>query len=137
MPENAATRSTCPVACALDLLGDRWTLLVLRDLLLAGCSRFNEFAAREGIATNVLAERLDRLERAEVITKERDAKDGRRWVYAATERGADLIPVLLELGLWGAEHTPHAIADRTLLRRTQNNRSALIAELRARLLREG
>ncbi len=93
----------------------------------------NELAAREGIATNVLTERLDRLEGAGVITREHDPEDGRRRIYAATERGADLIPVLLDLGLWGTDHMPNAIADRRPMKRTRRDREALIAELRSRL----
>ena len=102
MVTHVRSRSTCPVACALDLLGDKWTLLILRDLLLGGASHFDEFAVREGIATNVLAERLDRLMGAGVIARGPDHRDGRRWIYAATDRGADLTPVVLELGAWGA-----------------------------------
>ncbi len=97
-------RSACPITCALDVLGDRWTLVILRDLLLAGRRTFSELATVEGIASNVLAGRLERLERWGVVTKERDPADGRRRRYLPTARGRDLIPVLLELAIWGAEH---------------------------------
>ena len=93
-------RSDCPVSCALDLLGDRWTLLVVRDLLLRGRRHFEQLASDESIATNILTDRLGRLERAGIIAKRRDPDDGRRRIYTPTERGVDLIPTLLELG-WG------------------------------------
>src|SRR5438105_3846652 len=86
-------RSECPIAFALDLFGDRWSLLVVRDLVFKGRKSFGEFlAAGEGIATNVLADRLERLESAGVITKRRDPDKGTRFVYALTERGIGLVP---------------------------------------------
>lgn len=132
--KNASARSSCPISCALDLLGDRWTLLVVRDLLMRGRRHFEHLAADESIATNILADRLERLEEAGVITKHRDPDDGRRRLYAPTPRGVDLIPILLEIGLWGDEHTGHGQADALLLQRTRNDRDALEAELRERAL---
>jgi DNA-binding HxlR family transcriptional regulator len=97
-------RSSCPITCALDLLGDRWTLVVLRDVVLGGTRHFSGIGRNEGIATNVLSERLARLEGAGVLLKDRDPDDGRRRIYRPTERGLALIPVLLELAIWGADH---------------------------------
>lgn len=96
-----ARRSPCPVACSLDLLGDRWTLLVVRDLLL-GRNRFRDFiASPEGIPTNVLTDRLERLLRAGVI-EQYPAEDGtRRHAYRLTPRGQALRPVLVALRDWG------------------------------------
>ncbi len=125
-------RSTCPITCALDLLGDRWTLVVLRDLLLGGRTSFSEFAASEGIASNVLSDRLSRLEREGVVVRERDPADGRRRRYLPTEKGRTLIPILLELAVWGSDHaggTAHA----AMVDRARENRAALVAELGAAL----
>ena len=127
-------RSTCPITCALDVFGDRWTLVVLRDVVLGGKRRFGEIARPEGIATNVLAERLKRLEQLEIVDKRRDPEDGRRFVYTPTEKGADLIPTLLEIGIWGARHTPNGTAQKELMQAAEENREAAIAELRARAL---
>ncbi len=132
--KNPGPRSTCPIGTSLDLLGDRWTLLVMRDLLLAGRTRFGELGASESIATNVLSERLRRLEGAGVVTKHRDPNDGRRFVYRATPRGADLIPLLLELGCWGASHTPAGTAHPELIEQARHDRDTLVATLRARAL---
>ena len=82
-------RSDCPISFALDLFGDRWSLLVVRDLGLKGKRSFSELAAsEEGIATNVLSDRLARLEEAGIILKSRDPNDGRRYVYRLTEAGS-------------------------------------------------
>lgn len=98
-------RSGCPVAASLDLFGDRWTLLILRDLLFDGRSQFSALAAQEGIATNVLADRLQRLLDVRLIVRRRDPADGRRWIYAPTPSAVELVPALVELMLWGSQHT--------------------------------
>jgi DNA-binding HxlR family transcriptional regulator len=94
-------RSNCPIACTLELIGDRWTLLVLRDLFL-GAHYFDEFLeSGEGIATNILGDRLRKLERDGFITRARDRADARRFRYALTERGKSLKPVMLAVVHWG------------------------------------
>lgn len=96
-------RSPCPIASALDLFGDRWTLLVLRDILLFGKHRHREFlASPEGIASNILAERLKRLESAGLISREPDPDDRRQLIYGATDKGRTLTPVLQQIAEWGA-----------------------------------
>jgi DNA-binding HxlR family transcriptional regulator len=99
-------RSQCPVACTLDVLGDRWSLLLIRDLL-AGKSRFGDFAtAPEHIPTNILAERLKRLEAAGVIESVAYSDHPPRFDYRLTPRGRDLQPVLDALATWGLEQFP-------------------------------
>jgi len=101
----AAIRSKCPIAGALDLLGDRWTLLVMRDLLFYQKKRFADFlASPEGIASNILADRLERLERSGLIERCPYLERPPREEYRATPRGAALIPVLRELISWGKNH---------------------------------
>ncbi len=104
-----APRSKCPISCSLELFGDRWTLLVLRDLLFLGKQRFREFLdSPEGIASNILTDRLRRLERAGLIERTPDQNDKRRNLYAATPSGRDLAPILTEIANWGAVHTNSA-----------------------------
>src|SRR6267154_3011534 len=104
---NTKRRSGCPLNASLEIFGDRWSLLIIRDLMLRGFRTYKEFlSSDEGIATNILAERLQRLEAAGIITTSRDAEDGRKVVYRLTEKGIDLAPVLVELILWGAQHEP-------------------------------
>jgi DNA-binding HxlR family transcriptional regulator len=100
-------RSPCPLACSLDILGDRWTLLVLRDLL-AGKKRYGELAnSPEGIPTNILAERLKRLEEAGLIAAAAYQDRPTRYEYAVTKKGKDLLPTMKSLAEWGLKHIPH------------------------------
>jgi DNA-binding HxlR family transcriptional regulator len=99
-------RSSCPVACTLDLIGDRWTLLVVRDLFL-GKERFAEFLeSPEGIATNILSDRFHRLEQAGLVARLPSASHQGRGTYRLTARGATLRPVLKAVIAWGLEHIP-------------------------------
>lgn len=99
-------RSLCPVSLALELFGDAWSLLIVRDLMFRGTDSYKAFlAAGEHIATNVLSDRLARLESHGIIEKHRDPDDGRRFVYRLTEKGADLAPVIISIVLWSARHT--------------------------------
>lgn len=104
MPATAAKRrSPCPVACGLDIFGDRWTLLVVRDLMF-GAERFKDFAASpEGIPTNLLADRLARLQSAGVVELTAAADGSRHPAYRLTEKGLALRPVLAALRDWGLE----------------------------------
>lgn len=96
-------RSPCPIARSLEILGDRWTLLVIRDLYL-GKTRFKEFVASpERIPTNILAERLERLRRHGLVRQAPEVEGGRRQAYTLTEKGQALLPVLKEMRDWGLE----------------------------------
>lgn len=104
-PKKSKRRSGCPVSVSLEIFGDRWSLLIIRDLMVRGYRTFKEFEqAGEGIATNILSDRLQRLEAAGILGAEADAVDGRRLNYRLTEKGIDLAPVLLELLVWGARY---------------------------------
>lgn len=97
----AARRSPCPVACALDILGDRWTLLVIRDLML-GRSRFKDFeASPEGIPTNILSERLERLLRHDIVEQIPAEEGAKRLAYRLTAKGGELRPLLAAMRDWG------------------------------------
>ena len=99
-------RSSCPLACALDLLGDRWTLLVVRDLF-SGKSRYGEFLeSAEAIPTNILADRLVRLENAGIIASEAYQQNPPRYAYALTAKGKDLKQAVGALALWGIRNFP-------------------------------
>ena len=126
-------RSHCPIAFALDIFGDKWSLLVLRDLLFMGKRRYNEFlASEEGIATNILADRLRRMEVEGVITKSRDRKGRRQRVYTPTRKGLDLLPVILEIIRWSARYDPKTAAPASFVRRLRNDREGLMREILAK-----
>jgi DNA-binding HxlR family transcriptional regulator len=125
-------RSGCPVSISLDLIGDRWSLLIIRDLMVRGYRTFKDFQnSGEGIATNILANRLQRLQRSGIITAEIDEADGRKTNYRLTEKGIDLAPVLLELLIWGARHEETG-APCSVIARMAQNRAGVIAEVRRR-----
>ncbi|MEM9274771.1 MAG: helix-turn-helix domain-containing protein [Cyanobacteria bacterium P01_F01_bin.143] len=129
MPTSKDTpRSNCPIACALDLLGDRWTLVVLRDVLLGQRRIFSEIAVDEGIATSTLINRLERLIDAGVLERRQDPRDGRSRKYIPTECGLELIPVLVDLMVWGSKYTS-GTAPAEMIDRAVNDREAFLAEL--------
>lgn len=100
-------RSGCPIANVLDLLGDKWTLLVVRDLLLFDRHRFGELeGSAESIPTNLLAERLERLRQARVVSRRRYQTNPPRYEYHLTRKGRDLLPVLREMARWAFRHVP-------------------------------
>lgn len=100
-------RSTCPVSTSLDVLGDKWTLLILRDMVFAGKSTYGQFLqSAEKIATNVLADRLAVLELHGILTKAVASDKKSKFTYSLTERGIDTIPIIVELILWGIKHWP-------------------------------
>jgi DNA-binding HxlR family transcriptional regulator len=98
-------RSGCPLNASVEILGDRWSLLIIRDMMLRGFRSYKEFLeSYEGIATNILADRLRKLEAHGIITTSREASDGRKVIYSLTPKGIDLAPVLTEMVLWAAGH---------------------------------
>ena len=104
-----APRSPCPINGLLEIVGDRWTLLILRDMMFGGKRRYTEFqASPEGIATNILSARLSMLEDEGLIRKMPDPEDGRRQIYHLTDRGISLVPVLVEMTVWGEINLPGA-----------------------------
>lgn len=122
-------RSLCPVTFALEVFGDRWTLLVLRDVTLEARYRYKELlAANRGLATNVLADRLKRLEKRGLISKARDGNDARQFVYKPTDLAISVIPMLVEMIVWGARHGDGAAAP-DFLRRFDSDRANLIEAL--------
>ena len=98
-------RSDCPIAATLDILGDRWTMLILRDMLLRGKTQFGELATDEGVATNILADRLSTLVDTGIVEKVPDEADRRKVHYRVLAPGIELMPVIAELVVWGARNT--------------------------------
>jgi DNA-binding HxlR family transcriptional regulator len=120
------------VSVSLEILGDRWSLLIVRDMMVRGLTTFKDFQeSGEKIATNILSDRLRRLSEAGIVTSESEVSDGRRVNYRLTEKGIDLAPVLLELLIWGARNeetgAPCAVIDQM-----EQNRAAVLAETRRR-----
>lgn len=107
METTPERRSDCPIACTLDLIGDRWTLLIIRDMLFFGKQRFEEFLeSPEGISTNILTSRLKSLEQLGLVEKQPYSNHSRRMNYQLTQRGQSLRPVLRTMIAWGLKHIP-------------------------------
>ncbi len=104
MKNHLTRRSSCPIACTLDLLGDKWTLLIIRDLLLGKC-RFAEFLnSSESIPTNILTVRLKRLVEHEIVTRQPYQSNPPRFEYRLTQKGHDLYRVIVEMIRWGERY---------------------------------
>ena len=131
-------RSDCPISNALDHLGDKWSLLVIRDIAFFGKRAYNELLhSSEGIATNILSSRLKSLEASCIIKKTPDPSDRRRQIYSLTESGKDLIPVMLEMILWSAKHYSDTLDIPTeLVQKANEDRDALINQLMDRISME-
>ncbi len=127
-------KSDCPVHFALEVFGDPWTLLIVRDLMFKGRATYTEFLrAEEGIATNILADRLVRLEADGIIEKEAPGGAGQSGRYRLTGKGIDLLPLMLEIIEWTAKYDPRTAADRRFVRRLRADKQGLTADLRAEL----
>ncbi len=125
-------RSGCPVSISLEMVGDRWSLLIIRDLMVRGYRTFKEFEdAGEGVATNILSDRLRRLKSTGIIATKVDETDRRRVNYRLTRKGIDLAPVLLELLIWGARHEKTE-ASCAAIEKMAAHREALLNEVRRR-----
>jgi len=125
-------RSDCPTAYALDVFGDRWSLLVIRDMLFAGKRRFGDFLdSQEGIATNILSDRLAKLEAGGIVAVSRDPSDRRRKLYRLTRKGLDLAPLMVEMILWSARYDPRSAAPQAFVRRARRDRAGLLREIAA------
>ena len=129
---RVSRRSGCPISIALEVFGDAWSLLIVRDLMFKGFRTFSEFAGSdEKIATNILTDRLTRLEAAGIVTRAPDPADARRVHYRLTEKGIDLAPALVEIVLWTTRHE-QTDAPANLLRAMRSHREQFLAELRKR-----
>jgi DNA-binding HxlR family transcriptional regulator len=126
-------RSGCPLNASVEMLGDRWSLLILRDMMLRGFSTFKEFlTSYEGIATNILADRLKRLTGHGIISTQEDPSDGRKLIYVLTPKGLDLAPVLTEMVLWAAKH--EETGNQPLVRQMQKGKEQFVEAVRQRYL---
>jgi DNA-binding HxlR family transcriptional regulator len=101
-------RSGCPINLTLEVLGDRWSLIVIRDIMFGNRRHFRELLTRseEGIASNILADRLRRLATEGLLTREDDPAHRQKGIYSLTERAIDLVPLLVHMGAWGRRHLP-------------------------------
>lgn len=131
-------RSYCPINLSLEVFGDRWTLLVLRDMMFAGKRHFREFLqSDELIASNILAKRLELLVEQGIVTKADDPTHKQKAVYSLTEKGIALLPIIVQIGAWGSRYVPAAKKldrrSRAVIRHLQRGGPPLWARVMAEL----
>ena len=126
-------RSDCPISFSLDLFGDKWAILILRDIALADKHFFKDFLeAGEGVATNVLSDRLKMLEEYGIIKSKPYELNKTMKYYSITKKGAELIPVIIELWTWGAKHDPKTTVSKKNLEDRLSRREEIIVEAMAK-----
>ena len=131
MKHTHQRRSDCPINFALEMFGDPWSLLLIRDIVYFGKKTYGEFlASEEGMATNILASRLARLEEQGILMKKPSEQDKRKEEYVLTEKGLDLIPVLVEMANWSAQHDPHTAAPAAWIALMKAEREKMIGLMR-------
>ena len=125
-------RSDCPISNVLDFVGDKWSLLIIRDLLFFGKKSYSELiSSDEQIASNILSSRLGSLEKGGLITKQVDINDKRKKIYALTQKGKDMLPIMLEMMIWSSKYDPSTNASERLIVRAKTDRNNLISDLLA------
>jgi DNA-binding HxlR family transcriptional regulator len=128
-------KSDCPINYALEIFGDRWAFLIIRDLMFKGKSHYGEFLkSEEKIATNILADRLQLLEENGIISKALDPTHGSKWIYKLTAKGIDLMPLLVDMIIWSAKHDKQTAADKTFVKKAISDREKLMGQIKSALL---
>ena len=127
-------RSHCPITYALDIFGDKWSLLVIRDLMFMKKKYYSEFLeANEKVSTNILADRLSKLEAHNIICKVEDKKKRTRFIYSLTPIGKDLLPMLLEMIEWSAKYDDKTGTPKQLINSIKNSKTILTEEILSKL----
>ncbi|VVM42585.1 hypothetical protein PS645_00324 [Pseudomonas fluorescens] len=138
-PSKEDIRSHCAVNYGVEIFGDRWSLLIIRDIVFVGKKTYGQFLkSEEGIATNILASRLAFLEEQGILSKTPSPEDGRKDFYTLTEKGLDLIPIVVNIVLWSAKHDSKSYVRRheDLVTRFSQNPTQASEEVKA-LVRDG
>ena len=127
-------KSDCPINFGLEIFGDKWTFLIIRDLMFKDKHYYGEFVqSDEKIATNLLADRLSMLEREGIINKSADEKHKQKLVYNLTKKGTDLMPVLVEIILWSAKYDKKSAVDKQFVKSVKKDKVGYLKKLSSRL----
>ena len=125
--KKAKKRSNCPVSCSLDIWGDKWSLLIVRDLMFAKECTYGDFLkSAEGIATNILASRLETLEENKIIEKLSHPDSKAKVLYRLTRKGIDLLPIMLEVNLWAEKYFTIPDDRKAMLKEVKKDRAGFI-----------
>lgn len=130
------TRSDCPISCSLDIFGDKWSLLIIRDIMLRGKLSYSEFLkSEEKIATNILANRLNVLEAEHILSKQVSPTNKSKFIYSLTKKGIDLLPIIIEIMDWGAKYNANC-PRKALGKRIKKDKAGVIKEYTQKLRKE-
>jgi len=122
-------RSDCPISCSLDIWGDKWSLLIIRDLMFSKECTYGDFLkSDEKIATNILASRLQMLETHEIITKQDHPDSKAKVLYKLTRKGVDLLPLMIEINLWADKYFALPTERRAMLEEVKKDKDAFIRD---------
>ena len=128
--KKSRKKSDCPINFALEIFGDKWTLLIIRDLMFKGKVHYGDFLeSEEKIATNILADRLSTLEANGLISKIADPIMKNKIIYSLTRKGGDLAPMLVEMILWSAKYDPKTAASKKFISQARQNKKELLQGL--------
>jgi len=128
---NEIEGKNCPIFFSLEIFGDKWSLVILRDILHFEKKHYNEFLdSEEGISTNILADRLKRLEEQGIISKRKDPDNKKQFIYSPTHKCLDLVPLILEIAVWGAKYDPNTKAPPEEMAKIRDNRKQYIESIR-------
>jgi len=134
MRKKTQRRSDCPISFALDIYGDKWSLLIIRDLLFFGKTTYGDFLeSKEGISTNILADRLETLESNGIVTKAVDTSNKTKFIYSITDKGIDLLPILVEIMIWSATYDPQTEVPKELTKQIINDQANFIKKTKESL----
>ena len=132
----AKMRSDCPISCSLDIFGDKWSLLIIRDVMLRNKFSYGEFLeSEEKIATNILADRLSLLEAENILVKGVSPKNKSKFIYRLTKKGIDLLPIVIEIMDWGAKYNP-GCPRKEVGKRIKKDKAGLIKEYSQKLKKQ-
>lgn len=128
-------RSMGPISSALDIIGDKWSLLIIRDMMFFNKKHYSDFEkSSEGISSNILANRLALLVEAKIITREADPHSKKKIVYKMTEKGIDLLPTMVEIILWSDEYLPISNEAREFASNLRRHKEGIIKQLKREIL---
>jgi DNA-binding HxlR family transcriptional regulator len=131
-------RSDCPVSSSLDIWGDKWSLLIIRDLMFAKECTYGDFLkAPERIATNILASRLQVLDENKIIEKLDHPESKAKVLYRLTKKGIDLLPIMIEINLWAEKYFPIPADRKAMLKEVKKDKTAFIKSMTKELERQG
>jgi DNA-binding HxlR family transcriptional regulator len=129
-------RSDCPVSCSLDIWGDKWSLLIVRDLMFAKECTYGDFLkSAEGIATNILASRLETLEENKIIEKLDHPDSKAKVLYRLTRKGIDLLPIMIEINLWAEKYFTIPDDRKAMLKEVKKDKTGFIKAMTKELVR--